>query len=305
MSQHDLITHRRRGLLFWRSRDRVLKGGETTALVRSRPSRHPISQPTRTQEYFVEWNAERLGISIAESRARYVQSWNAVPGGHSGRAFGRFHGLCYDVFKVFADDSPKEVMHAYQVHGHVHFLTMLTYPEPQWSDADAIVKRLLDKPSISILDFGCGLAQQSRTLAEYLQGKGLQVTVALADIATARKDFLLWWGKRSGISVTFLDCTAERPIPDLPPIDVCFALEFFEHVYDPVAYFTRIERAMRGGGMLVTNMSDHHKDFMHVSPKLGALREAVKARHLEEIFVHFIYRKPQPPADGAELAQPA
>jgi cyclopropane fatty-acyl-phospholipid synthase-like methyltransferase len=294
MSQRDLITHRKRGWLFWRSRDRVLKGGESTALVRSRPSKHPISQPTRTQEYFVEWNAARLGISLAESRARYLQSWHALPGGHSGGAFERFHGRSYELFKVFADDSPKEVMQAYQVHGYVHFLTMLTYPEPQWFDADAIVKRLIDKPSISLLDFGCGLAQQSRTLAEYLHGKGLPVTLALADIATPRKDFLVWWGKRTGIPVTFLDCTVERPIPDLPPIDLCFALEFFEHVYDPVAYFTRIEQAMRGGGMLVTNMSDHHKDFMHVSPKLGALREAVKARHLEEIFTNFIYQKPRP-----------
>src|SRR5580700_949848 len=83
MSQRDLITYRKRGLLFWRSRDRVLAGGESTALVRSRPSKHSISRPTRTQEYFVEWNAERLGITVAESRDRYVQSWNAIPKGHS------------------------------------------------------------------------------------------------------------------------------------------------------------------------------------------------------------------------------
>ena len=277
---------------FWRSRDRVLKGGESTALVRSRPSKHPISQPTRTQEYFVEWNAERLGISVAESRERYLQSWNALPHGHSGRAFEHFHGRSYDLFKVFADDSPNEVMNAYKMHGHVHFLNMLTYPEPHWFDEDAIVKRFLDKTTIVILDFGCGLAQQSRTLAEYLRDKGLQVSLVLADIATPRKDFLIWWGKRAQIPLTFLECTAERPIPDLPPVDLCIALEFFEHVYDPVAYFSRIEQAMRGDGILVTNMSDHHRDFMHVSPKLGALREAVRARHFEEILANFIYRKP-------------
>jgi hypothetical protein len=292
MSQRDLITHRKRGLLFWRSRDRVLKGGESTALVRSNPSKHPISQPTRTQEYFVDWNAERLGLSAAESRARYVQSWNAVPNGHSGEAFESFHGRCYDLFKVFADDSPKEVMDAYKLHGHVHFLNMLTYPEPRWFDEDAIVKRLLGRSSITILDFGCGLAQQSRTLAEYLRDKGLQVSVVLADIPTVRKDFLLWWGKNCQIPVTFLDCSVERPIPDLPPIDVCFALEFFEHVYDPVAYFTRIDQALAGGSILVTNLSDRHKEFMHVSPKLGPLREAVHARGYGEIFTNFIYQKP-------------
>jgi len=291
MPNQDLITYRRRGLLFWRSRDRVLTGGETTALVRSRPSKHSISQPTRTQDYFVAWNAERLGITEAESRARYVRSWNALPNGHSGRAFGKFHGHCYDVFKVFADDSPKEVMDAYKVHGYVHFLIMLTYPEPEWSNDDAIVKRLRDRKEISILDFGCGLAQQSRTLAEYLRAKGLQVRVAFADIPTVRKEFLIWWGRKTGIPTTFLECNVERPIPELPPIELCFALEFFEHVYEPVSYFTRIDQAMADRGILITNMGDHHKDFMHVSPKLGSLRQAVHAGGYQEILTNFIYQK--------------
>jgi SAM-dependent methyltransferase len=213
--------------------------------------------------------------------------------GHSGRAFEEFHGRCYDVFKVFADDSPREVIDAYKVHAYVHFLNMLTYPEPQWFDEDAIVRRLRDRLSISILDFGCGLAQQSRTLAEYLRGKGMQVSIVLADIPTIRKDFLIWWGKHREIPLTFLECTVERPIPSLPPIDVCFALEFFEHVYDPVAYFTCIDQAMTGNGLLVTNISDRHKDFMHVSPQLGALRQAVQASHYEEILPNFIYQKPK------------
>jgi Methyltransferase domain len=292
MAQRDLVTHRKRGLIFWRSRNRVLKGGESTALVRSRPADHSISQPTRTQEYFVEWNAERLGLSLMESRARYVQSWNAMPNGHSGREFEEFHGRCYELFKVFADDGPKEVIDAYRLHGYVHFLNMLTYPEPGWFDDDAIVRRLLGRSSVSILDFGCGLAQHSRTLAEFLRDKGMQVSVVLADIPTVRKDFLIWWGKSCAIPLTFLDCTLERPIPDLPPIDVCFALEFFEHVYDPVGYFTRIDQALTPSGVLATNMSDRHKEFMHVSPKLGPLRQAVEACRYEEILTNFIYQKP-------------
>jgi hypothetical protein len=40
-------------------------------------------------------------------------------------------------------------------------------------------------------------------------------------------------------------------------------------------------------------MSDHHKDFMHVSPKLGLLRQAVQARRYEEILANFIYQKPK------------
>jgi SAM-dependent methyltransferase len=293
MPNRDLITYRKRGLLFWRSRDRMLRDGESTALVRSRPSKHSISRPTRTQDYFVEWNAGRLGITHAASRSRYLQSWHALANGHSGRAFGKFHGHCYDVFKVFADDSPREVMDAYKVHGYVHFLTMLTYPEPQWFDEDAIVRRLLGRKEISILDFGCGLAQQSRALAEYLHAKGLRVRIAFADIATIRKDFLVWWGRKTGIATAFLECSAERPRPELPTIDLCFALEFFEHVYDPLAFFTSIDQAMAHNGILVTNMGDHHKDFMHVSPELGALRQAVHASGYQEILANFIYHKRQ------------
>jgi SAM-dependent methyltransferase len=291
MAKKDLITHRKRGLFFWRSRNRMLARGETTALVRSSPSNHSLSQPTRTQEYFVEWNAKRLNITVAESRARYLESWHAIPGGHHGRGFEKFHGQCYDIFKVFADDSPEEVINAYAIHGHVHFLALLTYPEPQWFDEDAIVRRLLDKREISILDYGCGLAQQSRTLAEYLRDKGLRVSVALADVPTIRREFLLWWGERTGIPTTFLDCTVECPIPSLPPIDVCFALEFFEHVYDPVAYFSRINQVMNGRGLLVTNVGDHRKEFMHVSPQLEPLRQAVKENRYQEILAQFIYQK--------------
>jgi len=64
--------------------------------------------------------------------------------------------------------------------------------------------------------------------------------------------------------------------------------------YDPVAYFTRIDQAMSGGGVLVTNISDRHDEFMHVSPKLGPLRQAVESRGYEEILPSFIYQK----ADG-------
>jgi len=185
----------------------------------------------------------------------------------------------------------------------VHFLAMLTYPEPQWFDDDVIVQELRGKAAVTVLDFGCGLAQHSRTLAEYLTARGVQTHVVLADIPTLRADFLRWWGEHCGIALTFLECTAERPIPELPQLDVCFALEFFEHVYDPVTYFARIDAALCGGGVLVTNFSDHRKEFMHVSPLLAPLRAAVQARGYEELFANFIYRKPQaaqPPDERAD-----
>ncbi len=293
MTNRDLLTYRRRGLFGWPSKPRILRTGDASALVRSRPSRDPSpSNLTATQNYFLEWNAERLGISYDESQDRYRRSWNVVPGGHSGRAFGRFHRHCYDLFRVFANDDPTEVMEAYRLHAPVHFLTMLTYPEPQWFDDDFIVKHFRGRAYLGILDFGCGLAQQSRTLAEFLNGKGIEVQLTLADIPTIRKDFLLWWGRRTGIRVSFLECTPNSPMPSLPPTDLCFALEFFEHVYDPLAYFKHIDHALTAGGLLVTNIADHHKDFMHVSPELDTLREAVRLKRYQDVLKNFIFCKP-------------
>ena len=246
---------------------------------------------TRTQELFLQWNAERLGITLEESKRRYTASRAVLPEGHSGREFGKFNGVAHEVFRVFFDDNAAEVFETYRYHGPMHFLVMLTYPEPKWVATDLIVKELSKRSEVSILDFGCGLAQQSRTLAEYLRDHGIGVRLTLADIPTLRQDFLVWWGKRTGISTTFLACTLKTPIPELPECDLCQTTEFFEHVHDPVAYFDRIDAKLSKGGLLVTGIMDHHADFMHVSPKLGELRARIVERGYEVLVADRILRK--------------
>ena len=139
--------------------------------------------------------------------------------------------------------------------------------------------------------FGCGLAQQSRTLAEYLRDATVRVRLTLVDIPTLRQEFLLWWGRRAGIPTTFLPCTAETPIPELPECDLCQAAGFFEHVHDPVAYFNRIDAKLAVGGLLITGIMDHHEDFMHMSPQLGALRMRIAERGYETLVGDRILRK--------------
>ncbi len=247
---------------------------------------------TRTQQLFLQWNAERLGISLDESKRRYAESWAALPGGHSGRAFGRFNGVAHDIFRVFYDDNATEVFDTYRYHGPMHFLAMLTYPEPRWSESDLVVKELVGRRPVTILDFGCGLAQQSRTLAEYLRARGIEVRLVLADIPTLRQQFLLWWGKHTGIPTTFLACSAAAPIPELPECSICVATEFFEHVHQPVAYFDRIDASLVDGGLLATGIMDHHIDFLHVSPRLDALRDRVAALGYEVVIADRLLRKP-------------
>ena len=247
---------------------------------------------TPTQLQFIEWNAERLNISEAESKQRYLHSWRSIFDGHRKRHYRRFNDLSYDLYQVFFSDTEAEIYSAYAFHGPMHFLRMLSYREPQWQPGDAIDSALAGRRSVDIIDYGCGLAQQSRSLAYYLQEKGVQVSLTLVDIPTLRKDFLLWLGKRNALETRFLDSTPDTPIPALPEADICFATEFFEHVYEPLPYFRNIHSALRAGGLLVTNVDDHHQEFMHVSTRLDTLREEIDALGYEQLQPLRLLRKP-------------
>jgi len=260
-------------------------------LLRSIGKGKRLDKLTFTQEMFVHWNAERLNISIDESRERYLKSWMSIPNGHGGKEFRLYCELSQNLFKVFVDDNQGEVFNSYKFHGHLHFLRMLSYAEPVWHENDPLVRELIGRSKITILDFGCGLAQMSRTLAYYLLQKGIQVELVLADIPTYRKEFLLWLATETNISTSFLDCTVDIPIPDLPECDVCFALEFFEHVFEPLCYFDRIHNALSKDGLIITNISDHEAGFMHVSPNLEQLRIQTKKYRYKEILPNRIYRK--------------
>ncbi|MEJ2347277.1 MAG: methyltransferase domain-containing protein [Gammaproteobacteria bacterium] len=189
--------------------------------------------------------------------------------------------MSHDVFQVFCDDGPNEVFDAYKFHGPLHFLRFLSYAEADVLD-DKKVGSLAARQSARIVDYGCGVAQSSMRLAERLRDSGVQVELALADVPTVMKDFVVWRARKHGLSARFIDCDASDPYPVLPHCDVCIATEVFEHIHDPLRAFERVDSALAPGGLLIANISDHQPEFFHVSPKLEALREAVRARGYRE-----------------------
>lgn len=246
---------------------------------------------SNTQKQFVRWNAQRLGISPQESEHRYCDSWRAIEGGHRKADYRAFNDLSYDLYQVFYNDNESEIYSAYVFHGPMHFLRMLSYSDPQWSEEDPIIRHLNEYQSVDIVDYGCGLAQRSRALAAYLKDKGIKVKLVLVDIPTIRKDFLLWMGEQNELETVFLDCTEQAPIPALPDADICIATEFFEHVYDPLPYFNNINQALRDNALLVSNIADHKQEFMHVSPNLAALREEIQNLNYDELEQNQLFRK--------------
>jgi len=272
--------------IIWKLRTRIIGPRSDISTQGKNPS-----TLTNTQESFVIWNAERLGISKQESQERYFSSWSAINGGHAGLDYRSFNDLSHKLLQVFFSDTGDEIYTAYERHSPMHFLRMLSYSEPQWSDNDLVVRYLGNYSNVDIVDYGCGLAQSSRSLANYLKDKGIATRLFLVDIPTIRKEFLLWLGEKSGIETKFLDCTANSPIPELPGCDICIATEFFEHVYEPLNYFENIHAALRKDGLLVSNISDHMKEFMHVSPNLQPLRNRIHELGYDVLKQNQILRK--------------
>jgi len=247
----------------------------------------------RTQHHFVSWNADRLGIDRDESYRRYYRSYCALPGGLAGPGFRRLGDQMHELLSVFFGDGEAEVFQSYRHHAPMHFLRMLSYPEPRIGNDLPLFRALARREKVRILDFGCGLAQVSRTFADKLMQTGVTVDLVLADIPTQRKDFLLWLGRQTGIATRFLDCTAEAPIPKLPASDLIVCTEVFEHLHDPVPYLAAFEAALPDGGVLLTDVSDHHDEMFHVSPDLSALRTRLagdgwQEAHKDKLFVRRI-----------------
>ncbi|MGI9319037.1 MAG: hypothetical protein ACR2QW_17050 [bacterium] len=242
-----------------------------------------IDQLNTTQRQFVSWNARRLNVSEKASFERLTLSWNAIEGGYGDSRFREFNVACHDVFQVFYGDDKNEVMASYEFFAPLHLLRMLSYPEPLIKPQNPMVQALQKRSHVTVLDFGCGLAQVSRALSIYLMQQGKKVELFLADIPTIRKDFLLYLCSNSDIDTTFLDCTLEQPVPQLPVHNICIATEFFEHVYRPVEYFEAIDSVLQPEGLLVTNVANHNREFMHVSPNLAILRDAIARRGYKTI----------------------
>lgn len=265
--------------------------------IEKAPSEPPAPRPppplTDTQEKFIEWNAGRLGISREVSKQRFMESAAAFPGGHGGLAYKEFCDLSYQVFGILYGDAEAEIFSSYPFYGPLHMLRFLSYPDRNiYTEKTDFIEMLKGREEIVILDFGCGLAHESRGIAHAFLSLNKSCRLLLADIPTIRKEFVLWLCRQEGIEASFYDCRAETPIPAFPRYDLLVATEVFEHVYDPVKYFETLNANLNPGGLIFTNVSNHHREFMHVSPNLEMLRTHIKTSGFREIRDHALYQKP-------------
>jgi SAM-dependent methyltransferase len=243
------------------------------------------------QSAFCVWMGERLGNGEAAMRQRLLKSINAIRDGHGGGDFRRFRMLSYDLYLPFAADTREEVVDAYHFHSHMHFLRFMSYPLPLWSADHPVVAGLAGRGDISIVDFGCGLAQNSISLARALKRQGKSVRLHLADVSRLQLEFLQWFCAREGLAAETFHCSTRTPFPPFTGVDVVFAEEVLEHVHDPVAYVEALERMTAPDGFFLADVNQHEDEFMHVSPDLNPAREKLLSLGYEEIAACRIFRK--------------
>lgn len=244
------------------------------------------------QEAFCRWKAEQLGTELQDSFDRFNASWAALKGGHGGRQFKLFCELHHDLLRPFVDNRPAEIDRAYLTHAHLHFLRMLSYDIPQWPAHLPELAPMFDNSTPSIVDFGCGLAHTSISLALFLRGKGRSPELFLADIPVPQLEFLRWFCRRLKLSAVIAECTGSKPLPQLPACDLLVATELFEHLHEPLRYLAAFCEAVKPGGFLFTNVADHASEFLHVTPDLASLREYLRQLGWRELRSSRVFQKP-------------
>jgi SAM-dependent methyltransferase len=252
---------------------------------------HPPLALNRRQEAFCDWNASRLGITDTESRERFSRSWAALAGGHHGHHFKVYSKIHMEICEPFWGNSPAELPQTYAAHEPLQFLRLLSYAEPRFTDWPEL-QNLAHQPAPMIVDFGCGLAHFATMCAQAVREQGGCPKLCLVDLPLLQLEFLRWLCGRWEIDASFLECTPERPLPDLPACDLCVALEILEHVHEPMKYLQALAAAVKPGGFMVTNLVDHHEEFVHVSPKLGSLHEHLIATGWWMVRPLRLYQKP-------------
>jgi SAM-dependent methyltransferase len=199
--------------------------------------------------------------------------------------------LNHDLLRVFVGNREPEILEAYKTHAPLHFLRMLSYRVPQWPGHIPEVAPLFESPRPVLVDFGCGLAQTAISLALFLRAKGRAPELFLADIPVPQLEFLSWFCRGLKLPATIAECTPSTPIPLLPACDLLIATEFFEHLHDPLRYLAAFADAIRPGGFLLTNIADHTPEFLHVTPKLGPLRDHLRERGWRELRPNRVFQK--------------
>jgi len=219
---------------------------------------------------YIEFLAQRRGVAPEAVREQYAAVKERFQ--FAGREYRQFCVSIHDLLSpVYSDSSEAEIITSLQFHAAIHLYRHISYaywklPHLQ-KYAKAILGAASSKPLV-VVDYGAGLGHLSMLLAQICPGS----YVYLVDIDGMVLDFAEFRFRKAGLNFESIRVTQECVYPDLPEHDVCIVTEVWEHLKRPLVAYENVCQALVTGGLLVGKISDHGKEFFHVSPKLGDLR---------------------------------
>jgi len=241
-------------------------------------------------------NAGRTGHDYSDDFLAFVRETRGVDAGHAQRLIdeaqaqfnGGWAGTEYRAFTeralmtlrpLYDDATAQARVATYQAHAPFDFLRMLSYRVPAPAEFADITDLLATRSSVTLVDYGCGLAHRSVAIGKALVARGVAVKLMLVDIARPlHVTFLDFLCRRHGLSHEFVDVGSSAALPVLAPHDYCDVVNVFEHVSDPVAVFDSIDRALRPCGLVLASVADQAHEMMHVSPDLADVRQRLTAQ---------------------------
>jgi hypothetical protein len=249
--------------------------------------------PTILEDYS-EFVAEKNNWSSDKAQKVINQGWNAFgKNGWYGPEFRDFCEFNQEVFQYKYDDSPEQVYDFYKFHERTDFFRMLSALRYSNSNdasvynklAEIILSQTKDKPEITIVDYGYGLATNTIFLTHLIKlNVNKRFKLVLVDVERPlAEEFILWMGKRYNIRIQFIKVTKENPHPKLPKFNFIQVKDSFEHIYHPEVIVDNINESMEKGGIAYVTYDDERKELSHVTCDLQIVRDKFKELNFVEV----------------------
>jgi|2_EtaG_2_1085320.scaffolds.fasta_scaffold89728_1 SAM-dependent methyltransferase len=231
-------------------------------------------------------------ISYSEATKLIKLGSDSFNQGFSGASFRNYTEFFGEVFSFMQNDSEDQVHETYKFHAPMDFLRMLSYPICESHRDLELMKQftdylssLEDRNNITVVDYGCGLAQLTISICNILkEDYNLSPKLVLMDIdRKIHKEFLFFLTKKYNIECQWINITKNNPFPRIPNFDYIHVKDTFEHIYHPEVLVDNINNSIKKYGILVGTVADEREEFMHATPNLSKVRKRLEKHGFKNV----------------------
>ena len=247
-------------------------------------------------EDFVNFLMDKNNLNKEEAVKLFALGLNSFKGGFSGSDYGNFTEFFSQTFSWKYGNSEDVYHETYKFHGPLDFFRMLSYQSYTSQRDMELYKQISDflkdkNESITLVDYGAGLAHITLTLAKILKFVNVKVKLVIIDIDRfIFKEFLKFISKRYECEVEFIDINSDNPYPKIPKFDFLQIKDVFEHVHSPEKIVDNIINSAKENSIISATTDDEGPEMMHVTRDLKHVRNKFKENNFQSTGKSFFLR---------------